>query len=630
MIILGALGVVAFAMVSLEGWGRLVVAAVVRATRTEPDWDIPGVRGAIGIALTASVIGLFVLLRVPALVPFWVLAGAGLVGWVVRPPRGALRREAVRANGWRILFLVVLAAWLTVWTLASPTFNPCDDDVAYIPFVHELLHVGGLVQPYSQRRIGTLGAWMPTEFWGYLSLGPRGALIGDALICPLLAAAALLWSSRRWPGIVIGGAGALAATLAPIGRINFGPNGITVLMLVAVGIVAARTARGDPRGRMAGTVIAAALAGQLVGYRLHYAAVALIPLAVVVFWPPRSWRLLGASVAGAVVPLLGWSIASWIDTGTPLFPWLGTGTLNPDWHGYKDPLVHGFHALYGRALDLLSYSDAGIDAVVLIVLGALAFVVGGRLGWRRAVPLGMAAAALVTIVLFPVLITTGAVDDSWRLIRPLLIGSLLVLLADLAASQTLSLRPRGDQALMVGMAAAAGVLLAFWVGQIPWSQQITNVRNLGTGIKQARAFSTDPYAPLKGEYTALRRALPSSAVVAYTADEGDLLDGAGKRSYNLDILGANSPGGHMPFFRGAAAKIDYLRSQGITELVTVDPAGSACLYRTDSWVANTTGPRRVYQLWAPYYNDWFKDLPDLLRSGPTRSFGELRLTQIRS
>jgi hypothetical protein len=630
LIILGALGVVAFAVASLEGWGRLVIAGIVRVTGTEPDWDIPGVRGAIGVAVTASLIGLLVLLRLPALVPFWVLAGAGLIGWVVRPPRGALRRSALTADGWRILLLLLLALWLIVWTLASPTLNPCDDDVAYIPFVHELLHLGGLVQPYSQRRIGTLGAWMPTEFWGYLTLGPRGALLGDTVICPLLAAAALMWSSRRWPGIVIGGAGALAATLAPIGRINFGPNGITLLMLVAVGIVATRTVRDNPRARLAGTVVTAALAGQLVGYRLHYGLVALIPVALVVFWPPRSWRLLGAAVAGGVVPLLGWSIASWIDTGTPLFPWLGRGTLNPDWHGYKDPLVHGFHALYGRALDLLSYSDAGVDALVLIALGALAFWVGGNRGWRRAVPLAMAAATLITIIVFPVFITTGSVDDSWRLIRPLVIGSMLVLLADLSASQGLSLRPRGDQALTVSMSAAAGVLLALWVGQIPWSQQITNIRNLGTGIKQARAFDTDPYKGLKPQYDALKRALPAGAVVAYTADEGDLLDGAGSKSYNLDIIGANSPDGHMPFFQGAAAKIDYLRKQGVTELVTVDPAGSACLYRTDSWIANTTGPRRVYQLWAPYFNDWFKDLPGMLHSGPTRSFGKLRLTQIQS
>jgi hypothetical protein len=252
------------------------------------------------------------------------------------------------------------------------------------------------------------------------------------------------------------------------------------------------------------------------------------------------------------------------------------------------------------------------------------------IGWRRAVGLGMAAATLITIALFPVFITTGSVDDSWRLIRPLLIGSLLVLLADLSASQSISLRPRGEQALMVSMSAAAGVLLALWVGQISWTQQITNARNLGTGIKQARAFDTDPYKSLRGQYDALKRALPPGAVVAYTADEGDLVDGAGSRSYNLDIIGANSPDGHMPFFKGPAAKIDYLRSQGITSLVTVDPGGSACLYSAAAWVANTTGPKRVYQLWAPYFNDWFKDLPGMLRSGPTRSFGKLRLTQIGS
>src|SRR5690348_18507902 len=109
MIILGALGVVAFAILSLEGWGRLVVAGVVRLTGAEPDWDIPGVRGAIGLALTSALIGLLVLIRVSALVPVWVLAGAGLTRRIVRPPRGPLQRHGPRANGWPTRRLAIAA-----------------------------------------------------------------------------------------------------------------------------------------------------------------------------------------------------------------------------------------------------------------------------------------------------------------------------------------------------------------------------------------------------------------------------------------------------------------------------------------------------------------------------------------
>lgn len=624
--IVAALAVVGIAIVCVEGWGRTVVAGIVWASGEAPAWDLPGVRGAIGLAVLSTVTGCLVLLKVPAEVPFWILAAAGLAGWLLRPPSLALCREQLPGCVARVGILVALALWLTVWTLAYPTFNPCDDNIAYIPFAHEILHVGGLEQPFSQRRIGTLGSWIPIEFWGYVTLGPTGALLGDAIICPLLAAAALLWSNRRWPGLVIGGAGALVAALAPLGRINLGPNGITVLMLLAVGVIAARTiGRGD-RVRLGGAIVACALASQVVGFRLHYALVALVPVALVVLWPPRRRLVLAATIAG-VVSVLPWSLAALRATGTALFPILGKGTLNPEWDGYKDPTVKGFGALFGRSVDLLSFQDVAVTLVALSAIGALLMATGRGNGRRFSIPVGMAVAALATIAVFPDLLTTAATEDSWRVTRPLIVGALLVLVNELSFAQPVRVRWRSEQGLPVVMSAVAGVVLAMWVGQIGWADQIGRARSLRNAVDRASNFDIDPYASVRRSYDALERALPANAVVAYAVDEPELLDGAGRRGYNLDILGANSLTPGLPYFRGAGAKLAYFRRLGITHLVTVDPVASTCLYNAGVWVQNRTG-LRVYQLWAPYFDDWFRDTARITRDDPTRRFGKLRLTTL--
>ncbi len=176
MMILAAFAVVAVTIVCLEGWGRLAVAGVARWTGEQPKWDLPGVRGR-DRDRRARQHHRFLRLG----------AGAG-PGAVLDPHRGgacrlggaAASRRAAGASGAGASrpgsgSSSRLGAWLVIWGLADPSFQPCDDNVAYFPFAHELFQVGGLHEPFSQRRIGTLGSWIPIEFWGYKTLGPVGA-----------------------------------------------------------------------------------------------------------------------------------------------------------------------------------------------------------------------------------------------------------------------------------------------------------------------------------------------------------------------------------------------------------------------------------------------------------------------
>lgn len=629
MTVLLALAVVAGGVAALEGLGILAIRVASRLTGAGAPWAGPGVRGALGVVVLCVVSGVAAPTGIPMLVPFALLMLAGLATGAVTVWGARAAVVDRRALALRLGILIALGAWATVWALARPTWNLCDDPVSYFPFGDSLLHGDGLAQPFSQRRIGTLGAFLPLQFFGSIPLGPYAAAFGDTLICPLLAAVALLWSSRGWAGTVVAAAGSVVAVLGAVGRINLGPSGVTVLLLVALGLIAMRSAKLEGASRLLAVGAGGAIAATILAFRLHHALVALAPLAVLVYAHPAGERLrrLGAGAAAGLIAIAGWAVASWQATGTPLFPLLGKGTINPDWPGYDDPAVSGLGTMVSRSLDLLAYADSWFVLLAVTVV-CLVCVLHGRAS-TFVVPLGMIVLAGALVAAFPVLITTSAPEDGWRLTRPLVVAALLVLVAELArAVDEGRARWRSEAALPVALAAVAAAFLTINLGQVPWADVVARARDLGAGIGDANRFDRDPWSGVRGSYDAVRRGLPGDAVVAYTVDEPALMRGAGRTAWNLDVPGANSPAPGLPYFQGVDAKLAYLRDRGVSHVVTVDPGASVCLYRRDSWQANTTGPVRVYQLWAPYYLDWLADA-DLIAARPgTRTYGTLRVTPI--
>jgi hypothetical protein len=627
--ILLAFAAVAVAVCALEGLGMLAIRGAGRLVGGSPPWDAPGVRGAVGVVVLSVVASVAAPTGTPMRLPFAALVTAGLAAAFWYAWRARAKTVDRRVLGLRIGVLVVLGAWVTIWALARPLWNLCDDPTAYLPLGDALLHGDGLDQPFSQRRTGTLGAFLPLQFFGSVPLGPLAATFGDTIVCPLLTAMALLWSSRAWAGLVFGVGGALVAVLGAVGRINLGASGATILLLLALGIIAARSLDLRGRPRLLSVAVGACLAATLVAFRLHNALVALAPLGLLVFAHPAGERLRRAAVGvgGGVVAIAGWSVASWQATGTPLFPILGKGTLNPDWAGYDDPAVSGVGILASRSLDVLAYADTWFVLLAAAAVAGMMMLHGHASTF--AVPAAMLAAAAVMVVAFPVLITTADPADSWRLTRPLVVGALLVVVAQLA--RTIDTKPvawRSEAAMPVAVAAFAGAFLFIGLGQVPWADVTARSRDLGGGIADAEDFQRDPWAVARGPYDELVAALPGDAVVAYAVDEAALMRRAGRTAYNLDVIGANSPSPGMPFSTGPQAKLDYLRSQGITHLVTVDADRSVCFYRRSSWQANVASPQRVYQLWAPYFLDWITD-SDLIAKRPgTLRFGPLRATPV--
>lgn len=625
-----ALGIVAVAvaLTSLEGWGLVAAWVARRVTGEQPAFDSPGVRGAVGVAALSFVAGFGALARVPLLVPFIAFVVLGCGGWLLmlgerRPSRPSLGTTV------RLTILVLLGLWLLVWALADPTYATNDDDIAYLPFAHELLHLGGMAEPFSQRRIGTFGTWIPMEFWGYIPLGARGATLAEAVICPLLVGAALLWSSRSWSAVAIGTAGAVVIGLGATGRINLGPASITVLTIVAAGMVVARRLSRPGGNPLPDLIVVAVLGAQLVGFRLHYGAVALALVLCIAFGVSARDRFRPVAVAAgsAIVFLLPWSLALWRDMGTPLFPILGRGTLNPDWQGYRDPLGHHFGTQLDRVLGLLGYTDTWI-AIFAIMAVAVILALEQR---AAIVVLAVIAAVALTILVYPVALTASPVDDSWRLTRPLLLGALLLIAAE--AGRLLGGRPASKPPairLPMLLSVAGMAALVLWLGQVDWSSEFARARGMRQGLTAAAHFDRDPYSAVRPQYSALRSDLSSRSVVAYAVDDAVLMTGAGKTAYNLDVIGANSPAPGMPFFRGADAKVRYLRSKGITDLVTADPRTARYMYTLGAWRFNLAAGNRLYMLWAPYYLDWFKDLGEIVATHPTRSFGKLRLTSLRA
>ena len=53
--------------------------------------------------------------------------------------------------------LALAAIWQTGNSLGIFRWNPCDDFAAYLPLLHRLGETGGLIEPFSIRRIAGLG-----------------------------------------------------------------------------------------------------------------------------------------------------------------------------------------------------------------------------------------------------------------------------------------------------------------------------------------------------------------------------------------------------------------------------------------------------------------------------------------
>ena len=305
-----------------------------------PAW---GLDGAVGAAFFLWVGGALAMVHGVSRLSVWILMLLGLVSLaLVEVPPGPAQLAKRRLPSLTFVLaagaVLVLALLHYAAAVSNAAFNPWDDNMAYRQFAEKLIETGSLYEPFSSRRLASMGGQTMLDVT-VLAAAPGHRLhLLDTGICSLLTVGLLLGY-----GAVPGGraAGLLAAilfiTTANPGH-NIGSEFSGVLFFLALFCFFDRRTPSDDCG-WGHPILVGLVAAGVCTLRQSYlptAAFTVIVNCVMRFLtePPATRRRVleetGRIALVTFVALLPWMITSVINARTFLFP-LMTGNSNPDW-----------------------------------------------------------------------------------------------------------------------------------------------------------------------------------------------------------------------------------------------------------------------------------------------------------
>lgn len=591
-------------VVACVAWGRLIESGIGRWGSGDPLPRLStGTVACLGLAGFLCGSGAFVAIdqyrAIFALL--WVAAGCGLA---IR----ALARR--REGGWAPLLpsrigaatLALLGAGAVYETgnaMGIFRWNPCDDFAAYLPLLHRLSQTGGMIEPFSLRRITGLGGATVSDSLFTSIFGLQAAYVSDYVLGALLVGLLLLVPSRTWTRFGVGALLLVSFVLWESLKVNLTPAYLVTALVAAAILVVAETrrTRADLLDRRLLAILALLCVGLLTLRTPDAVPVGLLALALVArATAPVRERLraalffLTASAAFAAP----WMVALLRSSGTPLYPPIA-GNFTTSWPGLQ---VSG--------TDLGSRLDDALTANPLALIFAGALLAGLALihlrrssEWAKAPLFALLAAEATAIAL--VVFTGAATDDLARYAWPLLAGVLIAALALLASE--LSWPP---QTRLGGLLAALVAVVALAVPLAsPLNREIddgtTGIANVASGDDDS-LFTLDRF---RFEYHTAQASIPPGAKVAISADAPYYLDYDRNDFVNLDVLGAVSLSPGLPLGGPTRATTDYLRGKGFRYVIATDPDMSLCLYSRKGWTINRN--RHVPETrQAPFFLDWFR------------------------
>ena len=540
------------AVLALIGWGRLVEAAL-RRSGGQPRLPAlePGVAGCIGLALSLLAAGPFVaagLFRV-WLGIIWLAIGlaAAVLLWLRSHPP-LLPTPAGRL---RLAVLGLLTLYLAVHATRLVPVNLCDNESSYLPLAHRLAETGGLIEPFSQRRVGTLGGLVSLQAIFNSILGANTAYTADVLVGGLLVSMLMLSGRIDLPRVALGALLACAFLLWDSGRNNLSPTYLTVALLGAAGVVAVSCPRPAAHDRRL-LLILGVLGGGLLTLRVnHFLPLLMFGLLLVgsatSLGPRERVRAAAFFTAVSLGSVLPWMLALWRSSGTPLFPPF-RGNLDSGWPGFRDPAIESLGDHATKLGDLFAAGEVrSLLAGALLAAGAGWWINRARRPMSRT-PLLMIPGALVTLVVLAAALSAFLPVDLARLSWPLLAG---VLVAGLVALADDVSRVEGGVAATASALVAAAV--ALWLaGPVEVGEQ--EDRHHGERRPQhrgARPGAAEAMEAALADYRSLQRSLPPGARIASASDFPQLFDLSRNDAVNLDIVGSVSP---PPGFPSSAAQ----------------------------------------------------------------------------
>lgn len=565
-----------------------------------------------------------------ALMLVWLVVGAVLLArsWIT--DREALAREArarlraIRSNPPLAAVVVFLGAAVLAHYLGGASdisSNPYDDDVAYYPFAKQLLERGTLLEPFSFRRMSTLGGQALYHALLLIRVPPLHLNLFDRGMCFVLAAGLL--ASHRVGGRRVPLLARLVSVSFLVVLPNTSINSASYYSGLAFFLAFFQTLERLPESAIAPPRAAAirllpvALTGAALctlrqNYQAVVGAVLLCSYGLAALrLRKRALRPLlieGAVCLGFVALLVApWLVLSYRSNATFLFPLMkGTFRAGVD--------VQSQHMTVMRFVRFFADVWLHPDPIYTLPLFMLVGLFVRESSARRP----LAAQWLGAFGSIVILCQAFSLSDPGNLAR---YDFGFVTASALLTWQTVATRAAGRLRSNVFAWVAPIALLAFGLSA-PLLEKENQART--KKMIAARLGDTDELlrrsAPMQREppvadgYHRLQAAAPSGARILVMLDEPYFLDYARNEIWNLDMPGAASPQPGIPAFKGPEPVADYLRAQGIRYLAFVLPDRSVYLYRRDIWFDHLYDPDEIWRIYAPYMVDVMDNLTALAKT----------------
>ncbi len=580
----------ALIIASFVGWGSLVNFWLARDRWL--DW---GMRAGWGMALALSTGGYLSLIHVavrPVLIG-QVIVGVGALLWtfvIRRPAALSSRRFAVLVGNAGVITIVFGAYAIAAFTfcayLAKHDFQPSDDPPLYFVLPKKLLETGSLFEPFSARRISTLGG-QPYLHALFLAVAPLYYLhVVDAGIALVLTVALLVGYVGRsglkgWHAAPLGLALLLLFTLINV-RINTASqlSGVPVILTLYRSLRVPLAPDGDRKWPMATRrlVVIAALAVVAILMRTSNAP-AVLPFILLVLASDfalatrRPWRrdalwsfvkvLAIFSVAFGAI-LLPWAVMLKQSCGTFFYP-LGHSNLTPGWTFLRTASLKPATVAW---LTALSY-EKPISVFAPFIVAGLAPLAGRARNDLFFLTIG-------TLIGVWALARQAGAFDIYAICRydyAYIVGTAL-----LAA---ISVGRSGSRVALVATGIAVHIACAR--DEIR-TEYITAVENVSRAFSEGRTLKAN-FGISTAAYVEVQAHMAPGATAVTAVHEPWRFNFKRNDIFTLDLLGGTGPKPGWPAFLGPQALLDYFKANGVRYVVSTDFNQANELYNRAHWRA---------------------------------------------
>ena len=488
----------------------------------------------LGHGLVAAGAGAAAAIRIPFRAVFLAAVGVSVliaVGSLATPNiRSALRSRTQLGAGLIPRIIVILlvcgaAVGLDTWV------NPCDDPGRYFFLAEKLWHSGNLFDPFNNWRSTITGGSLYMQSLGVQIHPGNGSAALDVvsgLIILACVANAVSRRSTKW--ILLGFAGLVVITnSAGIPAVNSVPRFTPAFLMLAVLIELNSSARGRAETFISAAAIGGAVAAcgiVRVQFLLFMGLVVLLSTSN----RSRIGRTAGVTALSAMF-VAPWWIASFRDTGSPLYPFF-PGTTDDRFQGVRLPLGV-MNDLVGRILDVRGASLVLIAVALLVVTRSKRE--GGSGAWAVAV------AAITTWFSFTYMADSNDLADVSRYLAPMFVATVLYLVVVVLEDMNLGVERWIETGSGVAMVLTLGISSG-GTGLVDLGGAV--VSKLALTARTATTVNVSNPEPDQGEVRSLLSSVPSgkSILAAIDVSEDALVDDL--NVYTLGIPGLSYPRPH--------------------------------------------------------------------------------------